>query len=327
MKKLILGIAPALFLLLVLSPLPVLAAELDLTVSPVSLDYSPRPGDVIREKITVHNNSSDPLILNLSVVKMTVDDRGNVIPQEFALTDPAADWIKFSSSKITAPVKEWYDVPFTITIPQDAAYGNYFALVFSPPSDQPGTGVTLVRGNVLVPILLNVQKEGAVREAMITEFKVKNFVTQYLPVDFSVTVKNTGNLHVPPRGNIFIRGLGQKDLAVLEVNPGLGNILPDSSRTFTAAWTDGFIIRGTDNRLTFNWNKLTDFRLGKYTAYVLLAYDNGVKDVPIESTITFWVFPYTAVIVILIIVILAIILITYGFKALVKKEAKKLKPQ
>jgi hypothetical protein len=324
-KKFIFGIAPALLLTLFLFPSTALAQTLDLTVSPVSLNLSPKPGDIIKEKVTVHNNTPAPLTLNLSVNKMAVDDQGNVVPEEIVSGDPAANWIKFSSSKIIAPVKEWYDVPFTITIPSDAAYGNYFALVFSPPSVQPGEGTTLVQGHILVPILLNVQKEGAIRQASITEFKVKNFVTQYLPVDFTVSVKNTGNLHVHPRGNIFIRGTGQKDLAVLEINPGQNNILPNSLRNFTASWTDSFLVRSSDNHLTINWNKLTSFRLGKYTAYVLLVYDDGQRDVPIESTLTFWVFPYTAVAIILGVVVLVIVLVSYVFKTLVKKEARKIR--
>jgi hypothetical protein len=327
-KKFLPRITPALLLLLVLLlPFPVKAASLDLTVSPVSLDYSPKPGDVIQDKVTIHNNGTEALNLSLSVSKMSVDAQGNVSPAEIVPGDPAAKWIKFNTSKITAPVKEWYEVPFTINIPSDAAYGNYFALVFSAETQKPGTGTTLVQSNVLIPVLLNVQKEGALRQAVITEFRVNKFVSEYLPVDFSVTVKNTGNLHVHPRGNLFIKGTSQKDLAKLEVNPGMGNILPGSSRTFTAGWNDSFIVRNPDNHLTFNWNKLTDFRIGKYSAYVLLSYDDGQRDVPIDATITFWVFPYTAVIVILVTIVLFISLIVYVFKSQVRKAAQKIQPR
>lgn len=325
MKKFLAVITPALFIAVFLWPFSVKAQSLDLTVSPVSLDFSPKPGDVISETVKIHNNTSSPLILNLSVNKLAVDAQGGVVPQELTAQEAADVWIKFASPTITAPIKEWLDIPFTINVPTDAAYGNYFAIVFAPPASQGEGGTAVVQGNVLVPILINVQKEGALRQAEITEFKVNNFVSQFLPVDFSVTVKNTGNLHVPPRGNLFIRGTGKKDLAVLEVNAGRSNILPGASRTFTAAWDEGFIVRDAQGRLQFNWNKLTDFRLGKYTAYILLAYDDGQRDVPIEATLTFWVFPYIAVGVILAVVILVVVVITYAFKALVKKEARKLK--
>jgi len=324
-KKIFQRITPALLFAVFLLPSSVQAQILDLTVSPVSLDFSPRPGEIIQDKVTIHNNSNTPLTLDLTVNTMTVDEQGNIVPAEIPNTSPVSNWISFSSSSITAPVKEWLDVPFTITVPLDAAFGNYFALVFSPPATQPEGGTAAVQGNILVPILLNVQKEGAVTQASITEFKIKNFVTQYLPTEFSVSVKNSGNVHLRPRGNVFIRGTGQKDLAVLEVNPGLGSILPGATRTYTTSWKDGFLVRSDEGKLTFNWNKLTDFRIGKYTAYVLLAYDDGQRDIPIDSTLTFWVFPYTAAIVILVSISLVIILISYVFKTLVRKEAKRLK--
>jgi hypothetical protein len=33
-------------------------------------------------------------------------------------------------------------------------------------------------------------------------------------------------------------------------------------------------------------------RWGKYTANLLLVYDDGTKDVPIEGTLSFWVIPW-----------------------------------
>jgi hypothetical protein len=323
-KKFFLGIVPALLTTLFLWPVSASAQAVDVTVSPVSLDYSPKPGDIIRDKVAIHNNSNSPINFKLSVDNMTVDEQGNVVPAEIPATSSAAGWISFNTSAVTAPAREWLDVPFTITVPADAAYGNYFALVFSPPSPQAGGGTASVQGNILVPILINVKKEGALAQAAITEFGVKNFVTQFLPVDFTVKLKNTGNIHVRPRGNIFIRGSGAKDLAVLEVNQGLGSILPEATRTFETGWTDGFPVRDATGRLDFNWNKLTSFRLGKYTAHLLLVYDDGQRDIPLESDITFWVFPYTAVATILVIIIATVFIITYAFKTLVKREAGKI---
>lgn len=325
MKNIFLRIAPALLLLTVLWwPTTARAQDLDLTVSPVSFNLSPKPGDVVSQKVTIHNNSSSPIDLELSVNKLGIDEQGEVVPEDLTSQDLTDSWIKFDSDTITAPSREWLEVPFTITVPTDAAYGNYFAIVFSPPLAAPEGGTAAVQGRVLVPILLNVQREGALRQAEITEFKVDNFVSQFLPVNFSATVKNTGNMHVAPRGNIFIRGTGQKDLAILEVNPGQSNILPEASRTFTASWSEGFLVKDDQGHLNINWNKLTDFRMGKYSAYMLLVYDDGQRDIPIEATLTFWVFPYVAVGVILAVVIVTVILTVYVFKALVKKEARKI---
>jgi len=299
------------------------SAALDITVSPVFLNFSPNPGETITDKVTLHNNTGSPVVLDISINKMTVNDRGDIVPEEISSTDSASKWFKLNSSKLTAPALEWVDIPVTIKVPADAAYGNYFAIVFSAQADKALSGAS-VQGNVLIPVLLNVKKEGAIAKADISNFSVKNFVTEYLPVEFNISVKNSGNIHLAPRGNIFIRGSGTKDLAILEVNPAKGNILPNSARDFSVSWKDGFVTKNADGKLEFNWNKLTSFRLGKYTAYSFLVYDDGVRDVPIESTITFWVFPYTAFAILAGSLILVLIILNLSFKSMVKKAAQKI---
>jgi len=324
-KKLLLISGFLCFSLFLVSPV---SAALDLSVSPVFLNYSPKPGDTINDKVTLHNNTGTPVTLNISVNKMTVNDRGDIVPTDIIATDSASKWFKFTSAKVVAPAREWIEVPFSLKIPSDAAYGNYFAIVFSAQEGKTTVSGASIEGNILIPVLLNVKKEGSIAKADITDFSVKNFVTEYLPVEFNLSVKNSGNIHLAPRGNIIIRGLNsQDDLARLEVNPNLGNILPDSNRSFLSAWNDGFMVKNPDGKLTFNWNKLTSFRIGKYTAHALLVYDDGKRDVPIESTLTFWVFPYTAVAIICVSLTILLVILNLGFKAVVKKEAQKIQPK
>jgi hypothetical protein len=43
---------------------------------------------------------------------------------------------------------------------------------------------------------------------------------------------------------------------------------------------------------TWDWSKADRFRIGKYTAHVLMIYDNGVRDIPMEAIVSFWVIPW-----------------------------------
>lgn len=336
MKKVLLVIS--LFALFLFSPVMVHAASVDLTVSPVFFDLSPKPGDVIKDKIRVHNNTGSPMPLTISVNTMTINERGDIVPQALPVPD-STGWFKFPATQITVPANEWLDVPFTATVPADAAFGNYFAVSFAPGVTKVAGSNAVIQGNIVVPMLINVQKAGSVAQASIASFKVDNYVSEYQPITFSVDVKNTGNVHLKPRGNIFIRGPKDKDIAVLEVNSAQGNILPGASRTFSSQWADGFIVKEPvmengnpkiDNQgkpvthLVINWNKLTSLRIGKYSAYVLMVYDNGQRDIPIESTVTFWIFPYTAVAIALAAIIILFVGISTLFKTIVKSEAKKL---
>jgi hypothetical protein len=340
-KRLILPVALSLVAFLVFSvfsfaqtPAP---ANYNVTVSPVFFNLTANPGDAVSTKIRIRNNTTSPLPIKISVKKMSGDLNGAL-----TLTDDNSDgslsWIEFSSEKIIATPLEWVDVPFTIKIPKDAAYGYYFAITFT--QDQTSTLKTTgaaINGAAAVPILLIVNKAGAKAEAKITDFSVAKSITEYLPVDFSVKVVSQGNVHVQPHGNIFITD-GKNDLATLDINPNLGSVIPNAQKIFNASWTDGFIVNeqvmeygqpkldkngNPEKKLTINWDKLTSFRIGKYTANLVLVYDNGTKDVPMEASLTFWVFPYKVVIFLIVVLFIAFFAIRFSLKAYVNREIHK----
>ena len=309
----------------------------DVTVNPIFFDLTANPGDTLSTKVRIRNNTTSPLPIKLSVKKMSGDLNGNL-----TLTDDNSDgslsWITFTSNKITLNPLEWTDVPFTITIPKSAAYGYYFAVTFTQDNTSPlkRTGAAIT-GAAAVPILLNVKKEGAKREVKITEFSVDQNVTEYLPVNFTIKVENQGNVHAQPHGDIFITD-GKNQLADLNVNPYLSSVIPNAQKVFNASWDDGFLIRTPVMQygqqvldkngkpvesLTINWNKLTEFRIGKYTANLLLVYDNGQTDVPLEASISFWVVPYKAIAVILVSLVVLILLVRFLLKFYISREVRR----
>lgn len=311
----------------------------DVTVSPVFFDLSSNPGGEISEKIRIRNNTSSPIPIKLEVKKLTGDVNGDLTLRNTS-DDNSLSWISFANgSTLVAKPLEWTDVPFTINIPKSAAYGYYFAISFTADSNSPfaKTGARIT-GAAAVPILLNVRKEGAKAEAKIVDFSTNLPVYEYLPVDFNVTLENTGNIHVLPHGNIFLSDGSNKDLAALSVNPNAGNIIPNTKRTFNVSWSDGFIVKepvieggqvkldkngNPVESIQINWDKLTSFRIGKYTANLILVFDNGTKDVSLQSTISFWVFPWKALLVILLITIGIILVIRFVLKAYINRELKK----
>ena len=274
------------------------SSRLDITVSPISLDLTGQPGSEIHDKIRVHNNTNDVLHLAVQVKK--------IIPANqdpgFQLADPTPQddfisWIHIDTPTFDAPSKEWVYVPFTISIPSNAAFGYYPVFVIQQDAPKNGTTKTAeLSGGAAVIASLNVLSPNAHVEAQLVDFKASNHLVEYLPVDFSVTIHNAGNIHVRPRGNIFISSDNKKDIAILEVNPGLGTIIPNSSRSFTAQWTDGFITREKNDQgayhLVFHWDAITHMRIGKYSARLLLVYDSGQKDATLEAVTSFWVFPW-----------------------------------
>lgn len=312
---------------------------LDLTISPPVMEFNVKPGETIKEKFRIRNNLTNPIGLGLSVSKLSSDSvNGEAVPAEPTSADEFISWLSLDSSKLSVPSKEWKEVSFSIDVPTSAAYGYYYVLRITPSADPVlNNSGAKVKGEVLVVILLNVKKDGALAKGELVEFKPSTFVSEYLPVDFSVKIKNQGNVHMKPRGNVFIRSFRQKDIAILDVNFNLASVLPGGTKTYTTSWSDGFIVRvpvvendkpKLDNngnpvtKIQINWDKLTHFRVGKYTASILMVYDDGKRDATMESTAVFWLIPYTALTVITVSLIALVLIIRFLLKWYIRRELK-----
>ena len=101
----------------------------DLTVSPVFFDLSANPGQTITEKIRIRNNTNSPLPLKVSIKRLAGDEVGDLTLNE-QNDDQSLNWVKFTDNTFVAPSLEWSDIPFTIQVPNTAAYGYYFAVTF-----------------------------------------------------------------------------------------------------------------------------------------------------------------------------------------------------
>ncbi len=313
---------------------------IDVTVSPIYFDYTNNSGETIKDKIRIRNNTSTNLDLKINIGKLgPTEETGSITILDPRPEDSYIQWLKFDSPIISARPQEWTDIPFTITIPGDAAFGYYWAVSLEQTnSSDPNNNTAKVSGAAAIPILLNVKKDGAKTQASVVEFKPKSFINQFLPVEFETKIKNTGNVHIRPRGNIFISGQGTKDVAILDVNSESGSILPNLTRLFETSWIDGFIVNEPvmedgdvklddkgkpKTELRIHWDKLTHIRYGPYTATLVMVFDDGTRDVLLESKADFWVIPYTVIGIGLIVLISAFLIIKFTLRSYINSQLKK----
>ena len=284
---------------------------LNLVTSPLPISLVAAPGSTISAQLKIKNGGSEAEDLQVGVMKFSAyGDEGKPRLMDREKGDDYFDWIKFSEDEFTLNPNEWKTITATITVPSSAAFGYYYAVTFSRKSEviPDGPRETKVIGATASLILLEVRVPNAVRDVEVLDFSVSKQIYEFLPIDFTVKLKNKGNVHVAPRGNIFIDRWGQKDVAILTINDLKGNVLPDSNRIFTSTWNDGFPVyqiqetedkkevtdrKGTPiMKLKWDLSQIMKLRWGKYTANMLLVYDDGKKDIPIEGKLTFWVIPW-----------------------------------
>lgn len=275
------------------------------TTPPVSL-LDTKPGVAISTKIQIKNNNPATEHIKVGLLKFTSNNK-NGSPEliEVDDNDEFLKWITFSEPTFDAESNVWKTIQVTINPPQSAAFGYYYAVVFSRQSATIEKKVTNLKASIAVPILLDINAPGEVRKSTITSFKSDKTSYEFLPAKFTLTMNNEGNTHVAPRGNIFITK-GGKNVALLEVNKGKGNILPKSSRDFTADWKDGspaYKLQEVDGKVVLkngqpssklDWEHFdpSKVRFGKYHAKVAMVYSDGIGDVSSEADLDFWVIPW-----------------------------------
>jgi len=298
------------------TPLPPPVNPINLTLSPITLQLEVKPGETKTGEIKIRNNSTEPEALRVSFATFSFNDATQQINLNSQSDETFLKWISVDQPEFVVQPSEWSTVNVTFTPPPEASLGYYFAVIFNRVSEPVEGGTTKISGAPAVLVLSNVISPLAKRELQLDSFKVPKVWVEFLPQQFLLNIRNSGNVHLPPTGNIFIDSRTKKDIAVLSINPANSLILPNSSREYTVTWSDGFpkwvdetekdqtILDEngqTKQKLEWNFAEADRFRIGKYTAHLLLVYDNGERDVPIESFVSFWVIPWRISIAVIII--------------------------
>lgn len=303
---------------------------LNLITSPLPISLSVNPGANVTTDLRVKQAGPDTEKLKISLMKFAAfGDEGKPRLLDRAPGDDYFDWVKFDKTTFDAPSNVWQTVKMTINVPKSAAFGYYYAVVFSRVGDDQAPAgeaspTAAYNGGTAVLVLMDAKVPNAKRELSLSSFKTEHRVYEFLPATFTVNFKNTGNVHMVPHGNIFIMS-GKKQVASLDLNDQQGNILPKSSRAFPLEWQDGFphfekvtvdgkVKMDKNNKpvMKLVWTNggagasevTPHLRFGKYTAHLFAVYDDGTRDVPMESSVEFWVIPWRFLLVLLLVVVL-----------------------
>lgn len=310
--------------------------DFSLIVSPSPLVTTAKPGVQTELELKIRNSGTAQEKLKIETCRFAIDETTGKVTLEKDKPSEVSQWVSFSKPTFTVDSGAWATEKVRIAVPKQAGFSYSFALIISRANDQTTIeSGRVIKGSVAVFTLINVDRPGAVRKLEATDFTSDHVIYEYLPAQFKTTFKNTGNTIVQPSGNVFIqRGSNDKTpLTAMPVNDAGGYILPGSKRLLTSNWQDGFPVYHTNTEqdgstkqdLVWDWSKLSNFRIGLYTAKLVAIYDDGHRDVPLEKEVTFWVVPWRILLgVLAIMVVLGVGLLSFIRKIirLVKRTKK-----
>lgn len=299
-------------LLLILLPLllftrPVQAAVPGegLTISPPLVELSLNPGETSKQQVKLTNPTNQLVEVYPSAMNFEASGEGG----EPAFTSASAsasryslaNWLSFQEGKIALTPEQVVDFKYQISVPENAEPGGHYGVIFfgtEPPETQ--KDVSQVALASMIGELILVRVPGDINEnASLTDFSTKKFYLKG-PVEFSLRIKNLGNIHFKPQGDITIKNMFGNTVETMKVNEAKGNVLPESTRKFTENWQPG------------------GFLFGKFTANTGLNY--GETNQNLSGNLNFWIVPIWFIIVVSIIILAIIVLIIWKVKRKKKKQ-------
>ena len=282
-----------------------------LTVSPARAELTADPGEAVTDSFTVINEQDADQTFYTSVENF--ESQGETGTPNFTSSkEGLPSWIQVQD-KIVLKKGERAKVQYTISVPQDADAGGHFAAIFLstvPPATQDGQVSVGAKVGMLVLLKVtgNVKEQGGLLTFVLKESKK---VLTSLPVDFVYRFKNDGNDRVKPEGEIVIKNMLGAEVAHLDANKALGNVLPASVRRFEVRFGEKeapSVSAPFFDQVRFQKD---NFAFGMYTANLHLAFGNAGKS---DAALTFFIFPWQLTSVVVVTILVVVLLLAFALK-------------
>lgn len=257
--------------LMLVSP-SVVFAEGGLSVTPVLIDEKGKPRDIIKQSLTIVNNTERKLNLFPAVNDVTAMEG----EQEFARAQNSddravslANWIELSRGSIELGPGEEKTIPFVIRVNLNAVTGAYHAKI----ALYEGSTREMAEANApIAETMVNVEIQPDVKEML----QLNKFFTESLffsgdDVLFNYQIENIGNQDLQPKGDIRIYDRKGKEVAAIDVNDEGKTVSPDEMSQLASVWSaaSGF---------------------GRYKAFINIDY--GSQKASVQDTVYFWIVPW-----------------------------------
>jgi len=293
-------------ILLCLGATPILAqSALSIGVSPTSKVIKVSPGDVFSDEIVFWNLSetADTYYIYIRGFRQIENQPGTAI----ILTDEEESKALYSASKwITVDKESMYLEPnkntklrYTINVPRDITNGEYNAQIFLISESEGGAQGTMTFANLAAgtPILLQVGDE-FVENAELLRFMADKKTYERVNVDFLTQIKNLGDTHITPAGEIVIENIFKQEVARIPFNRNRQSLLRDNLGNYIDNWSQSGYISPA--------KMLT---IGPMKAKLLVTYRSmqpGFATLSAETT--FWIIPWKLIIAICVVLLTGIII-------------------
>lgn len=204
------------------------------TVSPAIVEQTIRPSGSIENSFVINNDEPKEQTFFFTIQKFKPKNGDG--QQEFL---PPTDleglpkWISLETPFIKLAPGERTEVKYKIDVPSDASAGGNYAVIFvsnlPPVNALPNVAV----GARLGVLLFTTVEGNVVKTAQLSQGSAKKDQKNWV---ISLPIRNTGNTHIQPVGDVTITNLFGHKLATLPLNEDKKRLLPGEERIFDIVW-------------------------------------------------------------------------------------------
>lgn len=203
-----------------------------ITLSPAVSKPSFDAGDKISDKLTVINDGNEGYTFVVYAGPFSVKDE-DYDPNYTTVnaSNQAYQWVQFEKTSFYLKAGERVDVPYTITVPKDAAPGGHYAVLFA--ETQPTPNSASVSRKKRVGALLYMTVDGETKLQGSIESWSTNLWQKYAPIVSNVRIKNDGNTHFQADTSVTYKDIfGKKKFTLNQQSL----ILPGTTRRLPIEW-------------------------------------------------------------------------------------------
>jgi len=262
----------------------VIASQTALAVQPTIVEVVLSKDGVTKREIEIYNLTNQAIPIKAMKQSFTSQNKEDISKENLEQYD-SSSWITLldSDTDFILQPQEVKKVTLVIQQPKNASPGGHYATIyFQPliPSELISKDSAYVYVRVAVLILM--QNPGEIIENMeIGTLNLNGFYENF-PIEGRLSLKNTGNIHLLPIGQIIIKNdLTNEVVQIIDIKNELS--LP-----------------GLDKHYQFKID--SPYLFGKFTAETVINY--GIeKKVLTSDKVTFYIAPYKQIIVFLVLMI------------------------
>lgn len=308
--KIVLSLLLAIAVLFVI-PKDTFAASISLGTAPTSEKLNLTQGQKYNGELVVWNLSEKATTYQIVIkgFRQIENQPGTAIiltdDEEKRVSYSASTWLKTDQEEITLVPNRNEKIFYEINVPKDATKGEYnveIAFISKNDSTEQGTAAftTLSSG---MPILIKVGNE-FVENAELLKFETDKNWYEYPSLTFLTRIKNLGDTHIAPVGEIILTNFLDQEIARIPFNPNGQSVLRDNTGNYSTIWDfEQFLTK--ENKLV----------IGPVDAKLIVTYRSFQPGFsPLTADLRFWIIPWKYILAILLAIISIVVIVSISKK-------------